>query len=317
MYGVNEIFQSVQGEGLHTGSLATFIRLQGCPVGCKWCDSVRTWASSNKRTDAFVRGYVAKDPPTDNFEEQRGWVAKVLDTCGNEGFITPEVGQLDAVIEILNKQGAGIDKNLCPEGAIFVDIVQAQQILNYFQPESWRPYKLKMQTFGSSLTVKQIVERIVKEGLRSPHYIITGGEPLIYDLDDLIAGIRSRLQSPFIQIETSGLNGFKGKMLPDWITWSPKENLQWSAPTAFRAFVDEVKWVVDDKLPWDVFEKTSMEIISVSRGKVVLMPEGCPPRDASIKKAMEMQRRLYRIYPLLRNDSVVVCDRMQYRLGVK
>lgn len=39
MYKVNEIFTSVQGEGILVGSPATFIRLQGCPVGCSWCDS--------------------------------------------------------------------------------------------------------------------------------------------------------------------------------------------------------------------------------------------------------------------------------------
>lgn len=38
-YQVNEIFTSVQGEGVYTGTLATFIRLQGCTVGCPWCDS--------------------------------------------------------------------------------------------------------------------------------------------------------------------------------------------------------------------------------------------------------------------------------------
>lgn len=38
-YQVNEIFTSVQGEGVYVGTLATFIRLQGCTVGCPWCDS--------------------------------------------------------------------------------------------------------------------------------------------------------------------------------------------------------------------------------------------------------------------------------------
>lgn len=38
-YKVNEQFSSIQGEGLMTGVAATFIRLQGCPVGCVWCDS--------------------------------------------------------------------------------------------------------------------------------------------------------------------------------------------------------------------------------------------------------------------------------------
>jgi len=38
-YKVNETFESIQGEGLLTGALVTFIRLQGCNVGCDWCDT--------------------------------------------------------------------------------------------------------------------------------------------------------------------------------------------------------------------------------------------------------------------------------------
>lgn len=42
-YQLNEIFQTIQGEGYFTGIPAIFIRLQGCPVGCKWCDTKYTW----------------------------------------------------------------------------------------------------------------------------------------------------------------------------------------------------------------------------------------------------------------------------------
>ena len=43
IYPVNELFQSIQGEGYFTGVPAIFIRLQGCPVGCPWCDTRHTW----------------------------------------------------------------------------------------------------------------------------------------------------------------------------------------------------------------------------------------------------------------------------------
>ncbi len=33
-YPINEMFQTLQGEGYFTGVPAIFIRLQGCPVGC-------------------------------------------------------------------------------------------------------------------------------------------------------------------------------------------------------------------------------------------------------------------------------------------
>lgn len=42
-YPINEMFQTLQGEGYFTGVPAIFIRLQGCPVGCPWCDTKHTW----------------------------------------------------------------------------------------------------------------------------------------------------------------------------------------------------------------------------------------------------------------------------------
>ncbi|CZF79300.1 7-carboxy-7-deazaguanine synthase [Grimontia celer] len=43
MYNVNEIFETIQGEGTFTGVPSVFVRLQGCPVGCPWCDTRQTW----------------------------------------------------------------------------------------------------------------------------------------------------------------------------------------------------------------------------------------------------------------------------------
>jgi len=40
---VVETFHSVQGEGLHAGRSAFFIRLGGCRVGCSWCDTKHSW----------------------------------------------------------------------------------------------------------------------------------------------------------------------------------------------------------------------------------------------------------------------------------
>lgn len=40
---VNEIFETLQGEATWTGTPAVFVRLQGCPVGCPWCDTKHTW----------------------------------------------------------------------------------------------------------------------------------------------------------------------------------------------------------------------------------------------------------------------------------
>ena len=38
-----ESFYTIQGEGFHTGKPAYFIRVGGCDVGCRWCDSKESW----------------------------------------------------------------------------------------------------------------------------------------------------------------------------------------------------------------------------------------------------------------------------------
>lgn len=40
---VVETFHSLQGEGVHTGRSAFFLRLAGCDVGCPWCDTKASW----------------------------------------------------------------------------------------------------------------------------------------------------------------------------------------------------------------------------------------------------------------------------------
>jgi len=43
MLPIHEQFYTFQGEGLHAGRAAYFIRTFGCPVHCPWCDSAGTW----------------------------------------------------------------------------------------------------------------------------------------------------------------------------------------------------------------------------------------------------------------------------------
>ncbi len=49
-YSIAETFLSVQGEGLHVGRRAFFIRLFGCPIKCEWCDSREAWAGKPKES---------------------------------------------------------------------------------------------------------------------------------------------------------------------------------------------------------------------------------------------------------------------------
>ena len=117
-----ETFHSLQGEGLHTGRSAFFIRLAGCDVGCKWCDTKHSW-------------------PADSH---------------------PKRLVKDLAIEATSA---------AETGAAFV--------------------------------------------------VITGGEPLHHNLDELTAAIRSGCSQP-VHLETSGVDRLSGT--PDWITLSPKRH---------------------------------------------------------------------------------------------
>jgi 7-carboxy-7-deazaguanine synthase len=46
---IAECFFSIQGEGVTAGLPAVFIRLQGCSVGCRWCDTKYSWDPAGGR----------------------------------------------------------------------------------------------------------------------------------------------------------------------------------------------------------------------------------------------------------------------------
>lgn len=50
---VSEVFLSLQGEGPSAGTPAHFIRLQGCSVGCRWCDTKYSWDPGGGRALAL------------------------------------------------------------------------------------------------------------------------------------------------------------------------------------------------------------------------------------------------------------------------
>ena len=49
IYRISELFLSLQGEGPSAGTPAHFVRLQGCGVGCHWCDTRYSWDAGGGR----------------------------------------------------------------------------------------------------------------------------------------------------------------------------------------------------------------------------------------------------------------------------
>lgn len=72
-YPVYERFYTWQGEGVHLGRAAYFIRLYGCPQSCPWCDSAGTWHGAYRPNSVTLMGaqelagVVAQDSPAGAF----------------------------------------------------------------------------------------------------------------------------------------------------------------------------------------------------------------------------------------------------------
>lgn len=147
MLPVMEQFYTLQGEGVHSGCPAYFIRLAGCDVGCVWCDVKESWNM--------------KDHP------------------------------------------------------------------------------LK--------SVEQLVDEVKESGAN--RVIVTGGEPLMHNLDELTAGLKGL--GVKTHIETSGTHPLSGTW--DWITFSPKkfkrpteEIFQWAHELKVVVFhPSDIQWAVE------------------------------------------------------------------------
>jgi len=57
---VNEIFRSIQGEGLRAGRPCTMVRLTGCNLRCHWCDTAYAWDQGQEMPLADILTRVAE-----------------------------------------------------------------------------------------------------------------------------------------------------------------------------------------------------------------------------------------------------------------
>jgi 7-carboxy-7-deazaguanine synthase len=122
---INEIFYSLQGEGFLAGVTSIFVRLAGCPLRCKWCDTKYAWdenAGSDYSIDEIVQEVA---------NNQRRFVV----LTGGEPMINPDLPQLVRKIKDCGKhitiETAGI--NFVP--GLACDLMSISPKLNNAAPQ--------------------------------------------------------------------------------------------------------------------------------------------------------------------------------------
>ena len=111
MLGVNEIFETIQGEGVFTGVAAIFVRLQGCPVGCPWCDTQHTWDKETRdqipaaqmiiKTSDSVAWSAMSPPQVLELFQSEGYTARHVVITGGE----PCMYDLTELTDLLHEHG--------------------------------------------------------------------------------------------------------------------------------------------------------------------------------------------------------------------
>jgi len=114
LYKVNEVFQTIQGEGRFTGTPAIFLRLQGCPVGCAWCDTKHTW-NIDPEQQVSAQSVIAKTSEDETWFSAsaeavltlfaaQGYTAKHVVITGGE----PAMFDLQPLTALLHEQGYSV-----------------------------------------------------------------------------------------------------------------------------------------------------------------------------------------------------------------
>jgi len=81
---ISEIFYSLQGEGFLTGAPSAFVRLAGCPLRCRWCDTKYAW-------DQTAGAHYSIEKIVQTVQQTQ---SKFVVITGGEPMINPDLPQL-------------------------------------------------------------------------------------------------------------------------------------------------------------------------------------------------------------------------------
>jgi len=99
---VTEIFHSIQGESTHAGRPCAFVRLTGCNLRCRWCDSEYTFTGGEQKSiDEIVK-------------QVKGYGCGLVEVTGGEPLAQKESLDLmarlcDEGLEVLLETSGSID----------------------------------------------------------------------------------------------------------------------------------------------------------------------------------------------------------------
>jgi 7-carboxy-7-deazaguanine synthase len=116
MLRITEIFFSIQGESSHVGRPCVFVRLTGCNLRCRWCDSEYTFTGGEKMPLALV------------VDKVRSYGCNLVEITGGEPLAQPEALELITALcnegfELLIETSGSIDISPVDERAkVILDI---------------------------------------------------------------------------------------------------------------------------------------------------------------------------------------------------
>jgi len=106
---VNEIFYSVQGESTHAGRPCVFVRLTGCPLRCRYCDTEYAFHEGTDLDLPAILAAIAVHP------------CRLVEVTGGEPLAQPATPDLlrrlvAAGYEVLLETSGALDIGVVPEG---------------------------------------------------------------------------------------------------------------------------------------------------------------------------------------------------------
>ena len=147
---INEIFYSIDGEGIRTGKLVTFIRTQFCNCKCSYCDTAYSLEAYDPDGNKLY-----KDMTVDEvIEEVQKYPTKCITFTGGEPLIQPDAPEL-----ITKLVDMGYEVNVETNGA--VDLVEFEkQLLPHVVDSDNFFYTMDYKCPSSNMEPKMVKDNI-------------------------------------------------------------------------------------------------------------------------------------------------------------